>query len=98
MHAEVAIENVELATEIKTVVLPDYEVPITEVPGIREGDRSALKNMLTCVPRGLGQLVQGKPRGAIGAFSDTIKGLAIAGWVVPGPWQDQGLPPPLRTL
>lgn len=46
VHAEVAKENVELATEINTVILPDYEVPITEVPGLREGDRPALKNML----------------------------------------------------
>lgn len=46
VHADVAKENVELATEIKTIVLPDYEVPITEVPGLRAGDRSALKDML----------------------------------------------------
>jgi len=46
VHAEVDKENIELATEIKTVILPDYEVPITEVPGLREGDRPALKNML----------------------------------------------------
>lgn len=46
VHAEVAKDNVELATAIKTIVLPDYEVPITEVPGLRDGDRPALKNML----------------------------------------------------
>ncbi|OUS30679.1 helicase [Gammaproteobacteria bacterium 45_16_T64] len=46
VHADVAIENVELATEIKTVVLPDHEVPVTEVPGLRDGDRPVLKNML----------------------------------------------------
>jgi len=46
VHADVAKDNVELATEIKTIILPDYEVPITEVPGLREGDRPALKSML----------------------------------------------------
>lgn len=51
-----------------------------------------LKNMITGIPRGLGQLVQGKPRGAIGAFSDTVKPLAIAASAVPGPWQAVGIP------
>lgn len=46
VHADVAEKNTELATSIKTVVLPDYEVPITEVPGLRAGDRPALKDML----------------------------------------------------
>lgn len=46
VHAAVADENIELATEIKTVVLPDYEVPVTEVPGLREHDRTALKTMV----------------------------------------------------
>ena len=51
-----------------------------------------LKNMVTGLPRGLGQLVQGKPRGAIGAFSDTVKPLAIAGSAIPGPWSPIALP------
>lgn len=46
VHAEVANSNVELATEIKTVVMPEYEVPITEVPGRRNEDRPALKTMV----------------------------------------------------
>ena len=51
-----------------------------------------LKNMLTGLPRGIGQLVQGKPRGAIGAFSDVVKPLAIAGSAVPGPHQALTIP------
>jgi hypothetical protein len=46
IHATVADESTEFATEIKTVVMPEYEVPITEVPGLRDGDRPALKAML----------------------------------------------------
>ncbi|MDC1207998.1 DISARM system helicase DrmA [Litorivicinus sp.] len=46
VHATVGDENVERATEIRTVIMPEYEVPITEVPGLREGDRPALKAML----------------------------------------------------
>ncbi|MEQ9397312.1 DISARM system helicase DrmA [Haliea sp.] len=33
VHATVAAESLELATEIRTVVMPEYEVPITDVPG-----------------------------------------------------------------
>lgn len=46
VHADVDTENIELATHIKTVVMPDYEVPVTEVPGLRPRDRPALKSML----------------------------------------------------
>ena len=46
VHATVSTENVELATEIKTVVIPEYEVPVTEVPGLREQDRPALKELV----------------------------------------------------
>lgn len=46
VHASVDKDNVEMATEIRTVVMPEYEVPITEVPGLRKEDRSALKAMV----------------------------------------------------
>ncbi len=51
-----------------------------------------LKNALTGIPRGVGQLLQGKPRGAIGAFSDTVKPLAVAGSAIPGPWTPFAVP------
>ena len=46
VHATVSAESLELATEIRTVVMPEYEVPITEVPGLRDHDRPVLKTML----------------------------------------------------
>lgn len=46
VHAEVFKDNVELATEIRTVVVPEYEVPVTEVPGLRPDDRPALKTLV----------------------------------------------------
>ncbi|PWQ93497.1 DISARM system helicase DrmA [Leucothrix arctica] len=46
VHASVDSANVELATTIKTVIMPEYEVPITEVPGLRSEDRTALKTMV----------------------------------------------------
>ncbi|MGJ8482414.1 DISARM system helicase DrmA [Pseudoalteromonas sp. SYSU M81236] len=47
VHATSSKDNVERATEVKTVVIPDYEVPVTEVPGQRDGDRPALKKMMS---------------------------------------------------
>jgi len=46
VHAAVDPTNVELASEIRTVIMPEYEVPITEVPGLRDEDRPALKTMV----------------------------------------------------
>lgn len=46
VHATVAAESLELATEIRTVVMPEYEVPVTEVPGLRDHDRPVLQSML----------------------------------------------------
>jgi hypothetical protein len=46
VHAEVSEKNLELATEIKTVVLPEYEVPVTQVPGTEEHDRPVLKKIV----------------------------------------------------
>jgi hypothetical protein len=47
VHADVSASNVERATKVKTVVMPEYEVPVTEVPGLRDGDRPALKQMMS---------------------------------------------------
>lgn len=46
VHASVDPANAELATDIRTVIMPEYEVPITEVPGLRDEDRPALKTMV----------------------------------------------------
>ena len=38
--------NKELAESIRTTVIPEYEVPVTEVPGSKDYDRDALKKLL----------------------------------------------------
>jgi ribosomal protein L24E len=45
VHAETA-EDVTLATEVRTTVLPQYEVQITETPGLDAADRPAMKQMV----------------------------------------------------
>jgi len=45
VHAETADDG-ELATEVRTVVLPQYEVQVTETPGLDSSDRPAMKQML----------------------------------------------------
>src|SRR5690625_2087405 len=35
-----------LATEVRTTVLPQYEVPVTETPGFDHADRPAMKQMV----------------------------------------------------
>jgi len=46
VHAEVSADNPEQATEIRTVVLPQYEVPVTETPGNKASDRAAMRKLL----------------------------------------------------
>ncbi|SDA86092.1 DISARM system helicase DrmA [Sinorhizobium sp. NFACC03] len=46
VHAEVAPENPEKATEVRTSVVPRYEVPVTETPGARPDDRPAMRAMV----------------------------------------------------
>lgn len=46
VHAETA-DNVELATEIRTTVMPQYEVQRTETPGLDISDRPALQKMVS---------------------------------------------------
>ena len=36
----------ERATEIKTTVMPEYEVQVTETPGMESGDRPAMRRMI----------------------------------------------------
>jgi hypothetical protein len=46
VHAETA-EDVTLATEVRTAVMPQYEVQVTETPGLDPADRPAMKEMVS---------------------------------------------------
>jgi hypothetical protein len=46
VHAKTDANNVERAHEVRTVVMPQYEVPVTETPGLRAEDRPAMREML----------------------------------------------------
>ena len=45
VHAETA-DDVTLATEVRTTVLPQYEVQVTETPGLDAVDRPAMQEMV----------------------------------------------------
>ena len=45
VHAE-TVDDVTLATEVRTTVLPQYEVQVTETPGLDPADRPAMREML----------------------------------------------------
>lgn len=46
IHAETA-DDVTLATEVRTMIIPQYEVQVTETPGLDPADRSAMKAMVS---------------------------------------------------
>lgn len=46
VHAAVSATDTERATEIKTTVMPEYEVQVTETPGMESGDRPAMRRMI----------------------------------------------------
>lgn len=46
VHAETS-EDVTLAIEVRTVVMPQYEVQVTETPGLDPTDRPAMKEMVS---------------------------------------------------
>lgn len=46
VHAETA-DDVTLATEVRTTVMPQYEVQVTETPGLDPADRPAMKEMVS---------------------------------------------------
>lgn len=46
VHAICDDENVEHAIEVQTKILPQYEVPITETPGLNPTDRPAMREMI----------------------------------------------------
>ena len=45
VHAVVSASDPELATEIRTAVIPDQEIQITEAPGSDPADRAALREL-----------------------------------------------------
>ena len=46
VHAETEDGDTERAYEVRTVVMPQYEVPVTETPGLRPEDRPAMRAMV----------------------------------------------------
>lgn len=46
VHADTDAEDVERAREVRTVVMPQYELPVTETPGLRPDDRLAMREMV----------------------------------------------------
>ena len=46
VHAENAAGETERAVEVRTVVMPQFEVPVTETPGFRPEDRPAMREMV----------------------------------------------------
>ena len=46
VHAVLPQGETERATEVRTVVMPQYEVPVTETPGLRPEDRPAMREMV----------------------------------------------------
>ena len=46
VHATPAEDNPELATEVRTEVMPDYEVQVTETPGQAPEDRPMMKRLI----------------------------------------------------
>ena len=46
VHASPALEDVERATEVATAVMPQYEVAVTETPGLNPKDRSQMRRMM----------------------------------------------------
>jgi hypothetical protein len=46
VHAETS-DDVTLATEVRTTVMPQYEVQVTETPGLDPSDRTAMREMVS---------------------------------------------------
>ena len=46
VHAKTDGDDPERAREVRTVVMPQYEVPVTETPGLRPEDRPAMREMV----------------------------------------------------
>lgn len=46
VHATVSKEDSERATEVGTTILPEYEIQVTETPGLEPEDRPAMRRMI----------------------------------------------------
>jgi len=46
VHATVSEDDRERATEVRTAVLPEYEIQVTETPGLEPEDRPAMRRMI----------------------------------------------------
>lgn len=46
VHAETALDDPTRAIEVRTEVIPSYEVPVTETPGLNPEDRPAMRKMV----------------------------------------------------
>lgn len=46
VHATVSEDDAQRAVEVKTVSIPEYEVAVTETPGLERDDRPALQRMI----------------------------------------------------
>lgn len=46
VHSTTATQDSEQAVEVRTQVLPNYEVPVTETPGLNGEDRPAMREMV----------------------------------------------------
>ncbi|SDO98686.1 Helicase conserved C-terminal domain-containing protein [Lutimaribacter pacificus] len=46
VHAETVANNTDCANEVRTAIMPQYEVPVTETPGLRPEDRPAMQKMI----------------------------------------------------
>ncbi len=46
VHSKVSENDPELALEVKTTVLPEYEIKVTETPGLKPEDRLAMRQLL----------------------------------------------------
>lgn len=46
VHSETSPERSDRATEIRSVVIPQYELPVTETPGLDPEDRPAMRRMI----------------------------------------------------
>ena len=47
VHATVSKDEHERATEIRTVILPEHEIQVTETPGLEPDDRPAMRRMIS---------------------------------------------------
>jgi hypothetical protein len=73
VHAEIEGGDTERAHEIRTVVMPQYEVPVTETPGLRPEDRPAMRAMVEKGHLDMEELA-GMDRGALVAVLSGLAG------------------------